>query len=96
MTTTDYDVPRGDAIDVGEASIEDLKARQAEVQAAVIDINESDEFVIPDVDLLDDELTVTVVPIQVDEFRCGWCFLVRHRSQLASHRVNGPICDECA
>jgi hypothetical protein len=41
-------------------------------------------------------LTVKVVPMQADEFRCSRCFLVHHRSQLAGERNGEPICRECA
>ena len=41
-----------------------------------------------------EELTVRVVPKQVDEFTCNSCFLVRHRSQLANEKK--MICRECA
>ena len=39
---------------------------------------------------------VRVLPREVDEFTCGSCFLVHHRSQLAGERNGLPICKECA
>ena len=43
-----------------------------------------------------EELTVTVVPMQSDEFRCVRCFLVHHRSQLAARSDGQQICLECS
>ena len=40
--------------------------------------------------------SVRVLPRQADEFTCGRCFLVHHRSQLAEERNGQPICRECA
>src|SRR5699024_10646334 len=42
------------------------------------------------------ELFVRVLPKQNDEFTCMECFLVRHRSQLASEEGGVPICTDCA
>jgi len=43
-----------------------------------------------------ESLSVRVLPRQSDEFTCGNCFLVHHRSQLAGERNGLPICKECA
>jgi Domain of unknown function (DUF4193) len=95
MATTDYDAPRGVAVDPGEDSLEDLKARRETTKSAV-DVDEtSDVFDLPDAELIDEELSVAVVPIRTDEFRCGRCFLVHHRSQLAVQRGDDLICREC-
>jgi hypothetical protein len=37
-----------------------------------------------------------VLPRQADEFTCMSCFLVHHRSQLASEKDGQPICRDCA
>jgi hypothetical protein len=37
-----------------------------------------------------------VLPKQADEFTCGSCFLVHHRSQLATESNGQMICRECA
>ncbi|RFT27574.1 dUTPase, partial [Gardnerella vaginalis] len=43
------------------------------------------------------DASVTVIPMQGDEFICSECFLVKHRSQLAQMSQDGqPICKECA
>jgi hypothetical protein len=94
---TDYDAPRGGGVELAEDSLEDLKARRDDTQSAVVDIDETGEvFELPSADLLDEELTVAVVPMQSDEFRCSRCFLVHHRSQLAGQRGGDLICRECA
>lgn len=95
-TTTDYDAPRGSVVDVDEDSLEELKARRAAAQSPAVDLDEADDFELPGADLADEELTVTVIPMKSDEFRCSRCFLVHHRSQLAHHRNNEDICRECA
>ncbi len=98
-TSTDYDAPRGPVIDLAEDSLEELKARRATAQLPTVDLDEgdaADSFELPGADLSDEELTVTVVPMRSDEFRCSRCFLVHHRSQLVRHRDGKDICRECA
>src|ERR671926_264897 len=98
MTTTDYDAPRRSVIDVDEDSLEELKARRGQAQSPVVDIDDGDNegFELPGADLSDEELTVKVLPMLADEFRCARCFLVHHRSQLAHERNGEMICRECA
>jgi Domain of unknown function (DUF4193) len=96
---TDYDAPRRDEVDLGEDSLEELKARRVDAQSAIVDVDETDvaeSFELPGADLADEELTVKVLPMQADEFRCSRCFLVHHRSQLAVERNGELICRECA
>jgi hypothetical protein len=98
-TTTDYDAPRGPVIDLEEDSLEELKARRASAQSPVVDLDETEVaegFDLPGADLSDEELTVAVVPMKNDEFRCASCFLVHHRSQRVSSRNGDDICRECA
>ncbi|GGJ77689.1 hypothetical protein GCM10010123_04670 [Pilimelia anulata] len=95
---TDYDAPRRDEVDLGEDSLEELKARRTDAQSGAVDVDETDSgenFELPDGDLADEELTVKVLPMQNDEFRCARCFLVHHRSQLATERNGDLICREC-
>lgn len=97
MSTIDYDTPRQAAVE--EDSLEELQARRTTGQSATADLDGPDPaetFELPGADLSDEELTVAVVPMQADEFRCGSCFLVHHRSQLAMQRNGEPICTECA
>jgi hypothetical protein len=96
---TDYDAPRRDEVDLGEDSIEELKSRRTDSQSASVDVDEvevAETFELPGADLADEELTVRVLPMQADEFRCSRCFLVHHRSQLARERNGELICTECA
>jgi len=96
---TDYDAPRRDEVELGEDSIEELKLRRADTQSGSVDIDETEVaegFELPGADLADEELTVKVLPMQTDEFRCSRCFLVHHRSQLAYERDGDLICKECA
>jgi hypothetical protein len=96
---TDYDSPRASEDDLGEDSLEELKARRAEAQAGTVDVDEADlaeSLELPGADLSGEELTVKVLPRQSDEFTCSRCFLVHHRSQLAVSNGNQLICRECA
>lgn len=93
--STDYDAPRQSVAE--DDSLEELQARRAAPSSAVVDIDENDladAYVLPGADQLDEELTLTVIPMQVDEFRCESCFLVRHRNQRA--RPGRDICADCA
>src|SRR5664279_4849743 len=97
---TDYDTPRRtDESELGEDSIEELKARRAEAQAGTVDVDETDlaeSLELPGADLSGEELTVRVLPRQADEFTCSRCFLVHHRSQLAMDKGGQLVCRECA
>lgn len=97
---TDYDAPRRtEESEIGEDSLEELKARRAEAQSGSVDVDEADlaeSLELPGADLSGEELTVRVLPMQEDEFRCASCFLVHHRSQLAESRDGQPICRDCA
>ena len=94
---TDYDQPRTDD-ELGEDSLEELKARR-DAQAGAVDVDEAElaeSLELPGADLSGEELTVRVLPKQSDEFTCSSCFLVHHRSQLASDKGGRLICRECA
>jgi Domain of unknown function (DUF4193) len=98
-TMTDYDAPRRPLGDLEEDSLEELKSRRAATQSPSVDVDEAEAaegFELPGADLSDEELTVTVVPMRADEFRCSRCFLVHHRSQLAKQKGDELICSECA
>ncbi|MDN5789898.1 MAG: DUF4193 domain-containing protein [Micrococcales bacterium] len=96
---TDYDAPRKTDDDLSEDSLEELKARRVNKSSSSVDVDETEQaedFELPGADLSGEELSVRVLPTQSDEFTCGRCFLVHHRSQLAKE-VNGlMICTECA
>ena len=96
---TDYDAPRKTDDEISADSIEELKARRADKSSGVVDEDEAEAaegFELPGADLSGEELSVRVLPPQQDEFTCSSCFLVHHRSQLASFKNNQPICSECA
>ena len=96
---TDYDAPRRDEVDLGEDSLEELKARRADSQSGAVDVDEvevAESFELPGADLADEELTVKVLPKQADEFTCASCFLVHHRSRLAKSNGTQLICRDCA
>jgi hypothetical protein len=61
-----------------------------------LDEAEADSFELPGADLADEELSVAVVPMRADEFRCSRCFLVHHRSQRVTARDGSTICRDCA
>lgn len=96
---TDYDAPRrGEADELAEDSLEELKARRSEAQSSSVDIDEVDtaeSFELPGADLSGEELSVRVIPKQADEFTCSSCFLVHHRSRLASSENGELICTDC-
>lgn len=97
--STDYDAPRRPLSDIEEDSLEELKSRRTSAQSPSVDVDETEAaegFELPGADLSDEELTVTVVPMRADEFRCSRCFLVHHRSQLARQKGDELICSECA
>ncbi|WP_022872519.1 DUF4193 domain-containing protein [Nesterenkonia alba] len=95
---TDYDAPRKNEDEVNEDSIEELKNRSTNRQSAVVDEDEAEAaegFELPGADLSDEELQVRVLPAQNDEFTCGECFLVRHRSQAIDRGDGTLICADC-
>jgi len=51
---------------------------------------------LPGAALSGEELSVRVIPKQADEFTCASCFLVHHRSRLASEKKGVMICTDCA
>ena len=96
---TDYDAPRKTDDDLSEDSIEELKSRRVDKRASSVDVDETEQaegFELPGADLSGEELSVRVLPRQADEFTCSSCFLVHHRSQLASNQGGQMVCRECA
>ena len=100
MATTDYDAPRTRAEDEpANESLDAIRARASTTtQAPGIDLEDSDTaegIDLPGADLSHEELTVAVIPEQQDEFTCGSCFLVRHRSQLVRQKEGTGYCADC-
>ncbi|MEX5301552.1 DUF4193 domain-containing protein [Kocuria sabuli] len=96
---TDYDAPRKQDDELKEDSIEELQqTRRSDPQSASVDEDEAaaaESFELPGADLSNEELSVVVLPAQEDEFTCGSCFLVRHRSQIAQEKNGAKYCVEC-
>ncbi|GAA3429840.1 DUF4193 domain-containing protein [Streptosporangium sandarakinum] len=96
---TDYDSPRKTDDDLNEDSLQELQARRTDKSSGSIDIDETDlaeSLELPGADLSNEELSLRVIPRQADEFTCARCFLVHHRSQLATEKNGQQICRECA
>jgi Domain of unknown function (DUF4193) len=96
---TDYDAPRKTEEELNEDSIEELKARRHDKNSGKVDEDEveaAESFELPGADLSHEELSVQVLPRQSDEFTCSNCFLVHHRSQLASDKNGQLVCSDCA
>jgi hypothetical protein len=96
---TDYDAPRKTEEELNEDSIEELKARRHDKNSGKVDEDEveaAESFELPGADLSHEELSVQVLPRQQDEFTCSSCFLVHHRSQLASDKNGVYLCQDCA
>lgn len=96
---TDYDAPRKTDEELNEDSIEELKARRLDKNSGKVDEDEveaAESFELPGADLSHEELSVQVLPRQQDEFTCSICFLVHHRSQLASEKNGQLVCMDCA
>jgi uncharacterized protein DUF4193 len=96
---TDYDTPRKTDEEIAEDSLEELKARRVDASSGAVDADEAEaaeSFELPGADLSNEELSVRVLPRQADEFTCSRCFLVHHRSQLATEVGGQPVCRECA
>jgi hypothetical protein len=73
-----------------------LTARRAVTQSPTADLDEPDgDFELPGADLAGEELTVPVLPMGADEFRCDSCFLVHHRSRLVVDSSGRRLCRDC-
>lgn len=92
----DYDTPRNK--DEDEESLQVL-SKSAQNNNTDIDDDENaiaEDYELPGADLSNEDSSVTVIPMQGDEFVCTQCFLVKHRSQLDHMGADGPVCKECA
>ena len=100
MTTTDYDAPRRNTIEDAETdSLDALKTTRTDAQSPDVDLDETDtgeSVELPGADLSGEELTMAVIPKRADEFTCTSCFLVHHRSRIATHPGQPPVCIDCA
>jgi len=95
----DYDAPRHTAAGLEDDGAQEFSALSNVERSPRVDLDEAEaaeNFDLPGADLSGEELTVAVVPMQSDEFRCARCFLVQHRSQLAGRSNGQEICSECS
>lgn len=94
---TDYDAPRASAGDEIEAdSLEGLKAAEAENSSIDEDGDIIDSFQPPTVDVSGEEISVTVVPRQSNEFTCSSCFIVQDKKRIAHTDPDGSaVCLDC-
>lgn len=92
----DYDSQRRPVVELDDDGLDQLNVRSAAAQSPQVDVDEAEAFEIPGGDLSDEELTVAVVPMRSDEFRCERCFLVHHRSQRSARSDGQNVCQECA
>ncbi|TQC44860.1 DUF4193 domain-containing protein [Rhodococcus sp. WS4] len=95
--STDYDAPRVTETDETDTSLERLTANRKDTQSPVVDVEDTDtaeSFELPGADLSGQELTVRVIPKQIDEFTCTSCLLVHLRSRRADDQQ--LICRDCA
>lgn len=98
-TASDYDARRASDIDPQDGSaLRELAPTAQGTATAVIDDDPNDLAVLelPGADLSGEELSVTVIPQQSDEFTCTSCFLVQHRSRLRKSSSGCAVCADCA
>lgn len=95
---TDYDAPRRRVEDELETdSLEGLKATEGQNPGIDDDGEIVEPFELPAVDLSGEELNVTVVPKQADEFTCSVCFLVQRLNRRSHIEADGSeVCLDCA
>ena len=96
----DYDEVKPDVAESRNASLEALKAANSpNARSVVMELDETDTVdgvELPGADLSGEELIIQVIPQAQDEFTCSSCFLVRHRSQIASKKSGHHYCADCA
>ena len=96
---TDFDAPRTSEDDQLDDGLRTLKATRTTTKASSIDAVDQLEAdnvqELPGADLSGEELTVTVLPRQQDEFTCTTCYLVHHRSRIARTTDKQQICQDC-
>ena len=83
----DYDYPRNK--DEDEESLQAL-GKSSQNASSDIDDDENaiaEDYELPGADLSNEDSSVTVIPMQGDEFICSQCFLVKHRSQPTRTRM---------
>ena len=94
-TASDYDARR---VTDAESQEPELRQLDSGSSTAVVDEDPNDVhfFELPGADLSGEELAVTVIPQQSDEFTCTSCFLVQHRHRMVLSSSGLPVCSDCA
>ena len=99
-TVSDYDTRRVSDADAAQdrSELRELAPSLPGSSTAIVDDDPNDVafFEPPGADLSGEELSMTVIPQQDDEFTCSSCFLVQHRSRLRSPSSGQPVCADCA
>jgi hypothetical protein len=98
-TASDYDARRmtdGDSQEPAELRQLDVSLSGSSTAVVDEDPNDMHFFELPGADLSGEELAVTVIPQQSDEFTCTSCFLVQHRHRMLLSSSGQPICTDCA
>lgn len=95
---TDYDAPRNRVEDELETdSLENLKAAENASSPMDDDGEIVEPFELPAQDLTGEEINVSVVPRQSNEFTCASCFLVQRNNRISHTEDDGSIiCLDCA
>jgi hypothetical protein len=93
----DYDAPRISIEDEREDTPGLVSPRTATATAVLDleDIDTAEGIELPGADLSGEQLVIQVIPVQMDEFTCYSCFLVRHKSQLARKKDEASFCIDC-
>ena len=94
----DYDAPRRPVIEIEDDGLQQLTTRSTAVRSSKVDADETDAnetFEESGAEPSSEDLTVAVLPMQSDEFRCTRCFLVHHRSRLTTRPDGQNLCSEC-
>jgi hypothetical protein len=99
-TASDYDARRVSDVETQDrGALRELAPTLPGPSTAIADDEDSNDlpfFELPGADISGEELSVTVIPQQADEFTCSSCFLVQHRSRLRMSSSGLPICADCA
>jgi len=95
---TDYDAPRRRPGEDDEDEGVLLAPPKPNAVAAAADLGDDvsalETMDLPGAELVDDQLEITVVPKQADEFTCKACWMVMHRSQRSA--PSSDTCRDCA
>ncbi len=89
---TDYDTRRAKDADPETESIELLQETRSKAPSDM-DTDPDEVLELSSFEVVEEDLTALVIPVQNDEFRCTSCFLVLHRSLQAA--PGSSHCRDC-